>query len=107
MVVRSPRQTRHLLNYVLRNDVHHGLGLRTLDPCSSAASFGGWKELQSAEGRARTREAARACVSVEARVWILRAGWQGAAGNEEKLSIGRGPRVARRGVRTSGQALEC
>ena len=75
VVVGSPTQMRHLLNYVLRNDVHHGLGLGKLDPCSSAPSFGGWCELQDADARGRTAEAAKECVSVEARVWLLKKGW--------------------------------
>ena len=102
VVVGTPTQMRNTLNYVLRNDVHHGLGLGTLDPCSSAPSFGGWCELQGADSKVRSAEAAKECVSVEPRVWLLKKGWWKVPGGEQKLSLGRGPRV----VTTSGQVLE-
>ncbi len=66
-VVKTPTQARNLLVYVLRNDVHHGLGLHGLDPCSSAPSFGGFQERQS--GRVSP------CVSAEPQTWLLRTGW--------------------------------
>ena len=106
VVVGSPTQMRHLLNYVLRNDVHHGLGLGKLDPCSSAPSFGGWCELQDADARGRTAKAAKACVSVEARVWLLKKGWWKVSGRERKLSLGCLPRLATPKVTSARQVLE-
>ena len=105
VVVATPTQMRNTLNYVLRNDVHHELGLGKLDPCSSAPSFGGWCELQGAEDKVRTAEAAKECVSAEARVWLLVKGWWKVSGSEQKLSLGRLPRVATPKVKTSGQVL--
>ena len=105
VVVGTPTQMRNTLNYVLRNDVHHGLGLGTLDPCSSAPSFGGWCELQGADSKARIAEAAKECVSVEARVWLLKKGWWKVSGGEQRLSLERLPRVETPKVTTSGQVL--
>ena len=105
VVVKSPTQVRYLLNYVLRNDLHHRLGLGTLDPCSSAPSFGGWTELQGARDKERTMVAAESCVSVEARGWLLRRGWWEKSRGKEKLSLHRGPRVVTRTVTTSRQVL--
>ncbi|WP_145199864.1 hypothetical protein [Planctomycetes bacterium Poly30] len=71
-VITSPTQMRNVLKYVLRNDVHHGLGLGVLDPCSSAMSFGGFAERRGASKVD--------CVSVEAQSWLLRTGWKRGAG---------------------------
>ena len=95
VVIDNPTQMRRVLNYVLRNDVHHGLELRTLDPCSSAPSFGGWKELQGPEARAKTAKAARACVSLEPETWLLKTGWQVMGEEMEQLSTGQWPRAAK------------
>jgi REP element-mobilizing transposase RayT len=53
VVVNTPTQMRRALNYVLRNDAHHGLNLGRLDPCSSAPAFGGWEQLQGEPFSAR------------------------------------------------------
>ena len=37
-VITSPTQMRNVLTYVLRNDVHHRMGLKGLDPCSRSLS---------------------------------------------------------------------
>ena len=77
-VIKSPTQMRNVLTYVLRNDVHHRMGLGGLDPCSSAVSFGGFVERQ---GGAKVP-----CVSVEAQTWLLRVGWM-EAGRKGLLTI--------------------
>ena len=83
-IVKTPTQARSVLLYVLRNDVHHGLGLGRLDPCSSAPSFRGFLERQSGpEVR---------CVSVQAQTWILRVGWK-EGGRKGGLSIHDSPRL--------------
>src|SRR4051812_6038665 len=52
VVIRSPKQTRHVLAYVMNNWRKHGedrSGLPStwlVDPFSSAVSFAGWKELE-------------------------------------------------------------
>ncbi|WP_419190894.1 transposase [Saltatorellus ferox] len=83
-VITSPTQMRNVLKYVLRNDVHHGLGLGILDPCSSAMSFGGFVERRGASKVD--------CVSVEAQSWLLRVGWT-KGGGKGLLTIHDLPRV--------------
>ena len=92
-LVTSPPQMRNVLNYVLRNDVHHGLNLRTLDPCSSALSFTGWKQLQNSKEQ---RDAAARCVGAQPQAWLLRVGWSEVKGQRELLSTAKGPRVEKR-----------
>jgi REP element-mobilizing transposase RayT len=73
-VLRSPREVRHALAYVLNNARKHaaqrGIALRRgwLDPCSSAPAFEGWRGL-----RPRREAAALGCA--EPRSWLRRVGW--------------------------------
>jgi len=75
-VLKTPRQVRHALAYVLGNARKHGVPMpsRGLDPCSSAAAFEGWA------GRivVSVHELARAAMAVAAppRTWLLRVGWR-------------------------------
>ena len=72
-VLRSPREVRSALAYVLKNAMRHGykLGGRLLDLCSSGRVFDGWKE---SEARA---EVGSDCLPVvAARTWLLRIGWR-------------------------------
>jgi REP element-mobilizing transposase RayT len=91
VVISTPRQMRNALRYVLRNDVHHKLNLRTLDPCSSAPSFNGWQQLQ---GSTRQRAAAANCVSAKPQTWLLRVGWQKTNGQRRLLSTAARPTLA-------------
>ena len=88
VVISTPRQMRNALNYVLRNDVHHGLNLRTLDPCSSAPSFTGWHQLQ---GSKKQKAAAASCVSAGPQTWLLRVGWQKTKRTHQRLSTAAHP----------------
>lgn len=94
VLVTSPPQMRNVLNYVLRNDVRHGLNLRTLDPCSSALSFTGWKQLQNS--KRQQQEAAARCVSAQPQTWLLQSGWQLVKGQYKLLSTAKGPKVQKR-----------
>jgi REP element-mobilizing transposase RayT len=91
VVIKTPTQMRNALKYVLRNDVHHGLRVKGLDPCSSAPSFGGWQQLQGSD---RQRAAAASCVSAEPRSWLLRIGWQKSKGRRQPLSLTGNPSLA-------------
>lgn len=64
-MLRSPREVRLALVYVLQNWRKHGGRGGGVDPCSSSASFDGWR------GRACT-----AAPVVRARTWLLRWGWR-------------------------------
>ena len=90
VVTSTPSQMRRALNYVLQNSVHHGIKLKTLDPCSSSPSFGGWKQFQGSNAVAR---AASGCVSAQPQTWLLRAGWQKVGGQKRLLSIYQRPSV--------------
>lgn len=67
--LRTPREVRHALIYVLANGHKHGEVARgELDPCSSAAWFDGWTTPPS------TTPAAP-CPVRAAETWLLRVGW--------------------------------
>lgn len=90
-VISTPTQMRNALTYVLRNDVHHKLNLRTLDPCSSAPSFDSWAQLQGSE---KQRMASTRCASARPQTWLLRVGWQKTKGQCRLLSTANHPRRA-------------
>lgn len=81
VVIRSPKQARHVLAYVLGNwrkhgEDRHGLPSTWLvDPFSSAVSFRGWKEL---EGQApwTLRPGYKPLVVTAARSWLLCIAWR-------------------------------
>jgi hypothetical protein len=65
--LRTPREVRSGLVYVIQNARHHGLRLAGFDPYSSGPWFDGWKaKLAVAPGN----PAAPACT------WLLRVGWR-------------------------------
>ena len=66
-ILKSPREVRHALGYVLRNARHHGPQPATdLDPLSSSAWFDGWRRC----------EHALAALLPTARTWLLALGWR-------------------------------
>lgn len=67
-ILRTPREVRNVLVYVLHNARHHGLHFAGVDPCSSAAGFDGWSELCASEPRSSP------CARAE--TWLLRLGWR-------------------------------
>ncbi len=70
--LRTPREVRFCLVYVLHNFVKHQPSAPTvLDPCSSAATFDGYR------GLAPATHAGDAIVATRApRTWLLRVGWR-------------------------------
>ncbi len=89
-IIDSPTRMRNALRYVLRNDVHHRLGLKTLDPCSSAPSFSGWQQHQGSPAQAK---AAATCVTAKPQTWLLKIGWQKVRGKHHLLSARQAPRT--------------
>jgi REP element-mobilizing transposase RayT len=110
-VLRTPRQVRNALTYVLCNARKHRerLPSRGIDPFSSAAAFDGWDGdiLASSHWLAR----AAASVSTAAKSWLLRTGWRRAGGALDPDHIpgplaARAPREVRPRARTtSGRPL--
>jgi REP element-mobilizing transposase RayT len=68
-ILRTPREVRNALAYVLNNATKHGVSLPRgeLDPCSSGRWFSGWRD------RASEPEATNPLA--RARTWLLTVGW--------------------------------
>jgi REP element-mobilizing transposase RayT len=81
VVIRSPRQARHALAYLLGNWRKHGEDRSSLsrrwmvDPFSSAVSFTGWKELEGKEPWTIRADYERLVVSAP-RSWLQCIGWK-------------------------------
>lgn len=63
----TPREVRNAFVYVLQNWTKHVPGARGLDPCSSAASFTGWRDMV---GMVTTAPLSTA------RTWLALVGWR-------------------------------
>jgi REP element-mobilizing transposase RayT len=74
----SPREVRHALVYVIMNAKKHLPGAPRLDPCSSAASFTGWKlpPSQAPPSERPFEDPANEPVTRPAETWLLRTGWK-------------------------------
>ena len=83
--LRTPREVRNGLVYVLLNARKHGAIGRGIDPCSSGTWFDGWRE----------RIGAPACPSpvARARTWLLTVGWRRGG----LVSMGEAPAPERNG----------
>jgi len=73
-ILRSPREVRTALVYVLQNARKHGARLTGVDACSSGVWFQGWRDRAA-------RNASSSAVSpssplAPARSWLLRSGWR-------------------------------
>jgi putative transposase len=68
--LRTPREVRNALRYVLNNALRHGVRCALPDPCSSGASFDGWSAF---DGPLPVTRRAPIC---RARSWLLRIGWR-------------------------------
>lgn len=71
-VLRSPREVRAALQYVLLNARKHGVRVRDVDPCSSGRWFDGWR----AGVRRACAESERPAWLGEAATWLLSRGWR-------------------------------
>jgi len=78
-ILKTPREVRNALVYVLQNGVKHGATfwlrrsgsqeVRTVDPHSSGRWFDGWRDPPPLRGGGGARPQA-------ARTWLLRTGWR-------------------------------
>jgi putative transposase len=64
--LRSPREVRNALVYVLQNARHHGLRKLGIDPCSSGRAFDGWA----------TPFPVEPSLGARATTWLLTLGWR-------------------------------
>ena len=77
--LRTPREVRAALVYVLHNARHHGLAVAGVDAFSSGPWFDGWT---------RALAANRTFPAAIARTWLLREGWR----RHGLISLGESPR---------------
>jgi REP element-mobilizing transposase RayT len=82
--LKSPREVRNALVYVLQNAHKHGVHCRGPDPFSSGLTFDGWKEEEQGAPRAR------------ARTWLLAVGWR----KHGRIAIPERPAPSHRASRT-------
>ncbi len=81
-IIRSPRQARHALKYVLLNWKKHGEDLEdgrrgwTIDWYSSAGAFDGWAEAAKEPWMMRRPSKMEALAVARPETWLLRVGWQ-------------------------------
>ncbi len=81
-VIRSPRQARHAIGYVINNWRKHGEHLRehargwTIDPFSTGVTFDGWKEHGERCAPWTWPHAYEPLVARAPRSWLLRVGWR-------------------------------
>jgi REP element-mobilizing transposase RayT len=82
-ILKTPRQVRNCLAYVLNNWRHHGedKGERSrtwhIDPFSSAITFEGWKQRESRDGQRYVQPPSCVAPLVCApRTWLLNIGWR-------------------------------
>lgn len=71
-ILRSPREVRYALAYVLLNAKKHGIHVGGIDPHSSGAVFDGWSATQTSHTHMQASD--RPPVAVP-RTWLLRTGW--------------------------------
>ena len=68
--LKTPRETRNALAYVLQNAAKHGLRRGSVDPFSSGSWFDGWNRT------VRRALAGFVAPVAQPRSWLLRLGWQ-------------------------------
>ncbi len=70
-VLRTPRQVRHALVYVLQNARKHGARFARVDPYSSGPWFRGWTRPPPVSARLPAQ-----APTADARTWLLTRGWR-------------------------------
>lgn len=79
--LRTPREVRNAIRYVLTNAIHHGVAptdrAKTwIDPCSSAAWFDGWREPVQPDTWWKRRLLEEPPPVARPTVWLLTVGWR-------------------------------
>jgi putative transposase len=84
--LRTPRETRAAIRYVLLNGRHHAaqrgqrLARSWLDPWSSAIWFDGWRDAIRTDAPWLRALARMPCPTATPRTWLLREGWRRGGG---------------------------
>ncbi|MBA3459449.1 MAG: transposase [Deltaproteobacteria bacterium] len=88
--LRTPREVRNAIRYVLNNAIHHGVAPSErehtwIDPYSSAAWFDGWREQLEPDTWWKQELLAEPSPVARPTVWLLSVGWRkhGALGFDE------------------------
>ncbi|MBL8857690.1 MAG: transposase [Planctomycetes bacterium] len=68
--LKSPREVRNALHYLLHNARHHGIHFAGPDPCSSGVWFDGWDRVVTCGSKTKGSPLARA------HTWLLSVGWK-------------------------------
>jgi REP element-mobilizing transposase RayT len=78
--LKTPREVRNVLRYVLLNRKHHDAEKRFskqwIDPCSSAAWFGGWTQPVRGDEPWKRELLALDAPTAKPTVWLLTHGWK-------------------------------
>lgn len=79
--LRTPREVRNAIRYVLTNAIHHGVApkireLTWIDPYSSAAWFDGWSERVVPDTPEKRELLAEPSPVARPTVWLLAVGWR-------------------------------
>jgi hypothetical protein len=82
-MLKTPREVRNALLYVLNNFRKHMRGASGIDPCSSGGWFAGWRE------RSASKESMAPVAP--ARTWLARVGWL----RHGLIGVAESPRRAR------------
>jgi len=71
-ILRTPKEVRNALRYVLQNGKRHGMGqMQPMDLCSSGPWFDGWREKLEVRGKEQFATPVAA-----PRTWLLNVGWR-------------------------------
>lgn len=73
-VLKTPREVRNALAYLLHNARHHGIHFAGPDPCSSGAWFDGWDRAKPLDPG--NPESTRPAPWPHPRTWLLTSGWR-------------------------------
>ena len=76
-LLKTPREVRYAIRYVLMNAKHHGVPLDSIDPFSSTKEFDGWKEAQRTRPKMQKglKPPRLRCV-LPPKTWLLLKGWR-------------------------------
>jgi hypothetical protein len=89
--LRSPREVRNALGYVLNNSKKHGCHVAGMDPYTSGRAFDGWKGISPLDGLR-----SGSLPVLPARTWLLVHGWRHHGLIDPAEIPGRAARVRRK-----------